>query len=72
MRKPLNVRLIVSCIAFIVLLALTLGAGISQRWPLFLAGLALTAVAAACALITGEWLVTLRRRGPTGSGARRR
>lgn len=72
MRKPLNVRLIVSCVAFIVLLAFTLGAGISQAWPLFLAGIALTAVAAACALVTGEWLATLRRGDPTGSGARRR
>jgi hypothetical protein len=71
-RKPLNIRLIVSCIAFIVLLALTLGAGISQRWPLFLAGLVLTAVAAACALVTGEWLTTLRRGGTTKSGAPRR
>ncbi|MFF5111300.1 hypothetical protein [Streptosporangium sp. NPDC000509] len=72
MRKPLNARLIVSCIAFIVLLALTLGAGISQRWPLFLAGIALTALAAAYALVTGEWLATLRRGGPTRSGPRPR
>ena len=72
MRKPLNIRLIVSCIAFIVLLAFTLGAGISQRWPLFLVGIVLTAVAAACALVTGEWLTTLRRGGPTGSEAQRR
>ncbi|MFB9681987.1 hypothetical protein [Streptosporangium vulgare] len=72
MRKPLNFRLITSCVAFIVLLALTLGAGISQAWPLFLAGLALTAVAAACALVTGEWLATLRRGRSPRSGARRR
>jgi hypothetical protein len=71
-KKPLNIRLIVSCIAFIVLLALTLGAGISQKWPLFLAGIVLTAVAAACALVTGEWLATLRRGGTTRSGAQRR
>lgn len=72
MRKPLDVRLIVSCIAFIVLLAFTLGAGISQMWLLFLAGIALTAAAATCALVTGERLATLRRGGPTGSGGRRR
>ncbi|MFI6452714.1 hypothetical protein ACIBF6_14265 [Streptosporangium amethystogenes] len=72
MRKPLNARLIISCIAFIILLTLTLGAGIAQTWPLFLAGIALTAVAATCALVTGERLTTLRRGGSTRSGAQRR
>ncbi|MDP9842847.1 hypothetical protein [Streptosporangium lutulentum] len=72
MRKPLNVWLIVSCIAFIVLLALTLGAGISQRWPLFLASIVLTAVAATCALVTGEWLTTLRRGGSAEPRSRAR
>ncbi|WP_204078454.1 hypothetical protein [Planotetraspora phitsanulokensis] len=50
----MDVKLIVACLGIIVFLFVAIGAGIAGVWPLFLAGILLTAVAIACALMMGE------------------